>query len=293
MNVISGRHEDKEVVEVAQDEIAPAHSGDRLTLAESAGALWHALRLWRIWFTLGKRDFVLRFRRMRLGVAWQFVTLALLLLTIGFIYSTLFKSDIREFLVFLSASLIIWFYLIQSMDMGCGALVGSEGYIKQLPVPPLAYAFRSAVANTLSLLISIPAFFLIKVIFQPTFWWSMTLAIPGLLVYAALVTLISASLAFLNARIRDVQPAVSTVMQVLFYVTPMIYMPQQLAASGHAFIYLYNPLYHVINVVRGPVLGTNEHLGMSWIVTGVVTIALLLLLLWVVARYNRRIVYYL
>ncbi len=270
-----------------------ASSGEYLSLSEATHALWRVVLLWRIWITLGKRDFVMRFKRMRLGVAWQFVTFSLLLLTIGFIYSTLFGADLREFLVFLAASLILWLYLVQSMDMGCGALIGSEGYIKQLPMPPLTYAFRAMTANTFSLLITIPAFFVIKLVFQPVFWWSMWLAIPGLLAFAVVSVLVSASLAFLNARIRDVQPAVSTFMQVFFYVTPTIYTPDQLKATGHAFVYLYNPLYHVVNVVRGPLLGKTDGLIVSWLVSAGVIVVLFLVLLRVIARYNRRIVYYL
>ena len=277
----------------AAPEEAPVASGDVLSFREAVATLWQTLCLWRIWFTLGRRDFVMRFKRMRLGVAWQFVTLCMLLLTIGFIYATLFKTNIRDFLVFLSASLIMWFYLVLSIDTGCLALIGSEGYIKQLPVPPLTYAFRSATANTLSLLLTAPAFFVIKFAFQPTFWWGMCWAAPGLLAFILTVALVGACLAFLNARIRDVQPAVTTLMQILFYVTPIIYMPSQLANSGKAFVYLYNPLFHVINVVRGPLLGTTELLSTSWAVTGGVLVLLVGLLLWIVARFSRRIVYYL
>jgi ABC-type polysaccharide/polyol phosphate export permease len=255
--------------------------------------LVRVLLLYRVWFTLGRRDFVMRFRRMRLGVAWQFVTLTLLLLAIGVIYGTLFKTNIRTFLVFLAASLILWFYLTQTMDMGCGALIGSEGYIKQLPVPPLTYAFRAATASTLSFIITIPAFFIVKLFFQPVFWWWMLWALPGLICFMVAVTLISASLSYLNARFRDVQPAVSAFMQIMFYVTPMIYSPDLLAKSGHAFVYLYNPLFHLINIVRGPMLGHTKTLGISWAISGAIIVALMVILLLVIRRYDRRIVYYL
>lgn len=268
-------------------------SGAGANLSEACRMLWRVMLLWRVWFTLGRRDFVMRFRRMRLGVAWQFITLTLLLLTIGVIYSTLFRTDIRVFLVFLSASLILWFYLTQTMDMGSSALVSSEGYIKQLPVPPLTYAFRAATASTLSFLITAPAFIVVKLIFQPVFWWWMLWAIPGVVCFSIAVTLISASLAYLNARFRDVQPAVSALMQIMFYVTPIIYMPQQLANSGHSFVYLYNPVFHLVNIVRGPLLGHTRTLGMSWAVSGALIVVLMLGLLLVIRRYDRRIVYYL
>jgi ABC-type polysaccharide/polyol phosphate export permease len=133
----------------------------------------------------------------------------------------------------------------------------------------------------------------VKLIFQPVFWWWMLWAVPGVVCFAIVVTLISASLAYLNARFRDVQPAVSALMQIMFYVTPVIYMPQQLAESGHAFVYLYNPLFHLINIVRGPMLGHTRTLGISWAVSGMIVVALMVILLLVIRRYDRRIVYYL
>jgi ABC-type polysaccharide/polyol phosphate export permease len=211
----------------------------------------HRVLTWRrIWLALGKRDFVMRFRRMRLGIAWQLISLTLLLLTIGFIYARLFHQDVREFLVFLAASLILWFYLTQAMDTGCTALVASEGYIKQLPMPPLTYAFRAFTATTLSFFLSVPAFFAVKLVFMRVFWWGMLWAIPGLVLFALVAALHGAILAYLNARIRDFQPAVSAMMQILFYVSTVIIMPKQLPEV----MYRYNPQYHLLNIVRGPLL---------------------------------------
>ena len=268
-------------------------TGNRIGLVDSARVFISALLLWRIWYTFGKRDFAMRFRRMRLGVAWQFITLALLLVCIGMIYSQIFKQDVKSFLVFLSCSLILWFYLTASMDAGCYAFVGSEGYIKQLPVPPLTYAFRGFMGTTLAFLLQVPAFFVVKLVFQRTFWWDMLWAIPGLLLFSIAACLHGAILAYLNARIRDFQPAVSALMQLMFYVTPIIITPAQLDGIGHPEIYLYNPQYHLLNIVRGPLLQGGGPPLLSWAVTLGLIGFLLLVLLLLIGRYDRRIVYYL
>lgn len=268
-------------------------TGYKVGLLEALRTVGFALSLWRIWFALGKRDFVMRFRRMRLGVAWQLITLALLLVTIGFIYAKLFRQNVQEFLVFLSISLVLWFYLTQAMDTGCTALVASEGYIKQLPVPPLAYTLRAFTGTTLSLLLSAPVFFIVKLVFAPLFWWGMLWAIPGLLLFMVVAALHGAILAYLNARIRDFQPAVSALMQICFYVSTVIITPEQLARVGHAELYLYNPQYHLLNIVRGPLLhgGGPPMLSYAWVFGS--TLVLFAALLYVIRHYDRRIVYYL
>jgi ABC-type polysaccharide/polyol phosphate export permease len=235
----------------------------------------------------------MRFRRMRLGVAWQFITLCLLLLSVGVVYATLFRADIRVFLVYLSASLILWTHVVNSMDAGCNSLVGSEGYIKQLPVPPLTYAFRAFASTTLSFLVTVPVFIVIKLVFQATFWWGMLWALPGLVLFVVVCGLFGASLSYLGARLRDIQPAVVAIMQVMFYVTPIIYMPEQLQNTKMAAIFLYNPFYHLLNIVRAPLIARVGPPLASYAVTGGLVACLVLVLLLAVRRYDHRIVYYL
>jgi ABC-type polysaccharide/polyol phosphate export permease len=57
-----------------------------------------------------------------------------------------------------------------------------------------------------------------------------------------------------STRFRDLPPLASNIIQVLFYITPILYQPSQLPASMKIIAY-YNPLYHMIEVLRRPLIG--------------------------------------
>jgi lipopolysaccharide transport system permease protein len=65
-------------------------------------------------------------------------------------------------------------------------------------------------------------------------------------------------LALACARFRDVVQVSTSTLQVLFYLTPIIWLPDYVAISKQQFI-LWNPLFHIFEVARRPLLG--EPLG--------------------------------
>ncbi len=105
-----------------------------------------AAGLWHIWVRLGVQDVRLKFRRSVVGPAWIFLNLAVLVVSIGFIYANLLGQDAREFVPYLTIGLILWGYLTNSIVDGGNAFIHSEGYIKQISLPIYVYIFRSFVS---------------------------------------------------------------------------------------------------------------------------------------------------
>ena len=88
--------------------------------------------LWHIWTRLGVQDVRLKFRRSMLGVGWIFMNLAVMVASIGFIYTHLLGQDPRAFVPYLTIGLITWGYLTTSIVEGGNAFVNAVGYVKQI-----------------------------------------------------------------------------------------------------------------------------------------------------------------
>ena len=56
-------------------------------------------------------------------------------------------------------------------------------------------------------------------------------------------------------RFRDMPQIVNSLIQVLFYITPVIWMPNSLNPRSAALLMDPNPLYHLLEVLRAPILG--------------------------------------
>ena len=65
----------------------------------------------------------------------------------------------------------------------------------------------------------------------------------------------------LSTRYRDIPQVIANVIQVIFFVTPIFWSPETLP-NRPAFV-VFNPFYHLIEIVRAPLLG-GCRAAMSW-----------------------------
>jgi len=254
--------------------------------------VFRSARLWHIWTRLGVQDIRLRYRRSAIGPGWVFINLAVLVLAIGFIYANLLGQDPRGFIPYLTVGLVMWGYLTNSIVEGGNAFVNSEGYIKQISLPIYVYVFRAFVAVGLNTLITLCAFVIVAVMYRVPISMGTLFVVPGLLLVMAASLMLITIFAHLNARFRDVAHMASVGMQVLFYVTPVIF-PADLIRRRRNLSYVVdlNPMYHLIEVVRRPLVS-----GMAAEWHSYVAALLVLLLLGagaasVIAVFQRRIVF--
>jgi len=248
--------------------------------------------LWHIWTRLGIQDVRLKFRRSSIGPAWIFVNLAVMVLSIGFIYSKLLGQDTHEFIPYLTIGLILWSYLTNAIIDGGNAFINSEGYIRQISLPIYVYIFRSFVSISVTMLITMLAFVIVAIVYRLPVGPATLLAVPGLLMLMTTALLLVTIFAHLNARFRDVAHMVAVGMQVLFYVTPVIFpAPLLQQRRGLALVIELNPLYHLLEVVRQPLLHAASAAWQSYAAVGVVLIVLLAASAMVIGAFQRRIVF--
>jgi lipopolysaccharide transport system permease protein len=251
-----------------------------------------SIRLWHIWIRLGLQDVRLKFRRSSIGPAWIFVNLAVLVLSIGFIYANLLGQQPREFIPYLTIGLILWQYLTNSIVEGGNAFVHSEGYIRQISLPIYVYILRFFVSISVTTLITLIAFALVAVIYRVPVGPGTLLAIPGLLMLMTTSLLLITIFAHLNTRFRDVAHMASVGMQVLFYVTPVIYPAALLTERRHLTpVVEFNPLYHVIEVVRQPLLSASPASAQNYLAMLMIIAGLSVAAVTVIATNQRRIVF--
>jgi lipopolysaccharide transport system permease protein len=253
--------------------------------------LFRSARFWRIWLRLGLQDVRNRFRRSLVGFGWIFVQLSVTILAVGFIYGNLLGQDMGFFIPYLTAGLVLWSYLTSSIIEGGSAFVNSEGYIKQISLPLYVYVFRSHFAITLVALISLLVFFMVAVLYSLPFKLGSLWFIPGVIILITTSFLLVLIFAHINARFRDAAHLASLGMQVFFYVTPIIFPADLLRDRGYSLVVVSNPFFHLLEVVRKPLLSGTSADGLNYVCAGVIVALLLALALMIIGRYQRRIVF--
>ncbi len=93
-----------------------------------------------------------------------------------------------------------------------------------------------------------------------------------------------------GARFRDIPPIVASIVQIAFFITPIIWKPQQLGVR--AWVLPYNPFFALIDVVRAPMLGELPS-AMTWVMALVYSLVLLGIAWWIFTRARGRVPFWL
>jgi ABC-type polysaccharide/polyol phosphate export permease len=150
--------------------------------------------------------------------------------------------------------------------------------------------YASVYRNLLVLLhnlIIIPVIFLI---FSVPVTFKILLIFPGLILISITSVWIVYVSAALCARFRDLGNALNSLMQLAFYVTPVIWKPGFVNAE-HEWLIKLNPFSYFLNILRGPILG-EPFSTFDWGLAIILTTAGLFLSIGFIGVYRRRILYW-
>jgi len=209
--------------------------------------------LWRLGFTLGWLDIKLRYRGSLLGPFWLTISTAVWIGSMGTLYSVLFHMDLHGYLPFLALSLVLWTALGGLVGDACNTFLQSEATIRSMRMPFFVHALRVVVRTVIALAHNIPVIVVVFLLFGVKPGFTALWTIPGLLLWTIDGFAACLALGALCARFRDIPPIVGSVMQIAFFITPIMWQPQQLGA--HGWWLALNPFDVWLEVVRQPLLG--------------------------------------
>ena len=212
------------------------------------------LRQWRLIWALAWLDIRLRYRGSMLGPFWLTISTGAMVAAMGVLYAVLFRLQLRDYIPFLALSLVLWNFLGALVSDACVAFISNEGMIRSVRMPFTLYAGRIVVRNLVVL-----AHNAVVVVVVNLLLWSWPdgtalLALPGLVLWLVNALALTLLLGAVCARLHDIPPIVASVMQMAFFVSAVIWKPDQLGV--HEWALAFNPFFSLLEIVRGPLLGT-------------------------------------
>jgi lipopolysaccharide transport system permease protein len=211
------------------------------------------LLLAQLWLTLGWNDILQRYRRSILGPFWLTASTAVMVIALGVLYAQLFKLPVNDLLPYLCVGLLIWNLLSSFLIEGGTLFTGSESYIKQIKLPYSVYIYRAAWSRLIIFAHNFVIYFGVMIYFGIWPGLAALLAIPGFAFVMINGALANLCIGIISARYRDFPPLITSVVQIIFFVTPIFWKPELLKSKS--FIADFNPFFHLIEIVRTPLLG--------------------------------------
>jgi lipopolysaccharide transport system permease protein len=266
------------------------HASTSEKLRLGAADMLAAAKMWRLWCMLGWNDIRQRYRRSFIGPFWITLSMAIFTVLLGVVYSFLFKMSIETYLPYVAMGLVSWGFVSTTITDASGVFTGSTSIIEQIRLPHTLHVLR---ANWRTLIILFHTVVLIIPIWiftpvHPTL--ATLLVVPALILVFLNQVWMATAIGILTTRYRDMVQIVTTIIQIAMFVTPIMYPA---SALGQAWMVAeVNPLYHLVSLVREPLLGEAPQALSFAVVAGmsVVGFALTALLLY---RANRRLIYWL
>jgi lipopolysaccharide transport system permease protein len=249
------------------------------------------LRAFRVWTRLGWQEVKRRYRRTVFGPFWATLSIGAFIGGMVFIWAPLFKTDVTSYLPFLSAGMVSWTFATALISEGCGTYTAGTSVITQLNFPYTMLNFMVVWRNIIVFFHNVLIVVIVVIALKVRVSWQTLLLFPGIIIVAVNGAWMTILFGMVSARFRDVPPLVGNIIQILMFVTPVFWFSSQLGPEAQPII-TYNFMYHLVEVMRAPMLGAAPSLlSYAFTIAGAV-------IGWVVtfdlyARFRRRIPYWL
>lgn len=290
-----------EELTVLNSEIAaPLHDASiskPIEIPNQTALAWNDLKSgvqkWYVWLTLAYQDIKLRYRRSVLGPFWLTISMGVTVYSMGFLYAHLFHTDMQSYYPFLVAGMLCWTLISTSIIELTDAFMLSESLIKQVKMPYSLYIHRTAARNILIFFHNILVMVPIYILFHQTAKINLNslLIIPGLGILYLNMLVYGIILAIIGSRYRDVSQIIKSLVQVVFFITPVMWSPNILPEHSRYIVYA-NPFYSFLELVRAPLIGNTPTL-FNYFMTSVVTAIGAYLCFRLLKKYRSRIIYWL
>lgn len=207
-----------------------------------------------------RKEIKARYKKAVLGFLWMILNPLLQMLAIGFIFQFFVPIGVDNYFLFLFSGLLLWNFFSYSISKSTSMIVNERFLIKKAKFPREIIIISVVLADLFHTLIFTPIFLLVVFLYGSlNFYWF--LLIPCLFLLLTLLT-VGFSLAFsaLDVKFRDVNFAVSAIMPIWMYSTPIMYNLDLLPGKIAKYFYL-NPMTSVVEVFRFLILGIPVY---SW-----------------------------
>lgn len=219
----------------------------RFTLATLFIAIWKKYEF--LIRQLVSRDFKVKYKRSILGYCWSFLNPLLTMLVQYIVFSTIFRSGIENYPVYLLSGNIIFSFFTDAVGQGLMSIIGNASLITKVYVPKYIYPATKVMSCSINLFISLIPLLLVTLLTGGRLNLTLLLlpyALVCLLIFCmGMVLLLSAA----NVFFRDVQYLWGIVSLVWMYATPIFY-PAEIIPDNLRFIQTINPMFHIIKFFR-------------------------------------------
>lgn len=245
---------------------------------------------WRIIHLLGFNSLRRRYARSKIGQFWITINLGVVVLALGLLWSQLWRLPISEFVPHVAASTVIFTYVSGTLMAARGNLQAHSSYFinnrlsHSVSISGMIYEQGITLLHNFIIIVLLSLFFQVK----PTIY---LFTVPfSLIIITAILYMASYIIAYICLRYRDMIEVVGSILQVTYFLTPIMWTSDLLPDHLEPYLYI-NPVAAMVEIVTDPILGRQVDPNAIYMVVGLFLV-LLVITPFVVSRNHKRAIYW-
>jgi lipopolysaccharide transport system permease protein len=233
-----------------------------------AARSWVPLNLRDLWayrellYFLIWRDIKVRYKQTLLGAAWAVIQPLVTMLIFTYFFGKLARvpTDGAPYPIFFYTGLLLWTFFSNGVTGGANSLIGNSNLITKVYFPRLIIPSAAVGAGLLDFAIAAVLLIGMLVYYGFSVTWAYLMILPLIVLTTLFALGVGIWLSALNVRYRDVRYALPFLIQVWFFLTPIIY-PSSLVPEQWRWLLALNPLAGIVESFRAALFGRQ----LSWL----------------------------
>jgi lipopolysaccharide transport system permease protein len=207
---------------------------------------------WRRWAWLGMYDVHLLNRRSFFGMWWPTLSIGIFAFGVGHLFAVLMGRSLDVYLPHLAIGMVVWQLIIGGIVQGSGVFISSLRILEESILPANTLALRLLTRLVVQFLLGLAVVAAVFLYLQKPLTPMASVAALGLVLDVIVLHGTIMFLGFLCARFRDVQHLIDATLRLVFFLTPIIWIPTD-ERGGRSIIVDFNPFYYMVEVIRTPI----------------------------------------
>ncbi len=214
--------------------------------------LYDGLKRWYAIYIIAINEIKQKYRRTALGPLWNSINMIVMVLGLSLLFGTIFKQNVKTYVSYLAVGILFWTYITSVVTDSCRCWTDSSEIIKQIKVPLSFFTYKLMIKNLILLIHNTLIVMLVLTLLGEAHFKTNAQGVMQFIIAIIGLFSISILIAMLTTRYRDVLPIVENGLQLIFYLTPIIWKVQQVG-EGTVLnkIIRWNPFFYEMTALRG------------------------------------------
>ena len=210
---------------------------------------------------LVRKGVKLKYRKSYLGIIWSLIEPILTTIVLVLVFGTLLGHREKDFSLYIVCGRLLYTFFSSGTKQSMTSIRRNASMIRKVYVPKYLYPLAEILFNYIIFFISLLVLVLVMIYCRTVPTVLIWQVIPALLMVLLLTIGMGMILSTLHVFFRDTEYLWNVVLMLIMYMCAIFYYPNKILESGHAWLLRYNPLYCIIDIFRGGIMG---YMADSW-----------------------------